>query len=182
MDRRLILDRRGLVTNVSGAAAASLLLAASTSKSFAQTMSGGTSDTGYEKDTLMWGTLSKQTSMLALRQAMLPKIREFAQFEIAEQTTIAQTLTNMNNPPPAPLSPDQQAQLQKLQASTGKAFDAAYIQGQIMGHQKLLQIQQAFLSGAPTDMDHKHIAMLAQTVINMHLTMLHDINSMIVAA
>ncbi len=131
----------------------------------------------YKKFTLVGGTFSKETSQLALTQATNPKVKEFAQFEFNEQTTIAQVLTDMNDPKPAPLDPGHAAKLRDLQGQSGKAFDVAYVQGQIAGHQELLSLQQGYLDTAPADLDTKHAAMLARTVIMMHIQMLQDIQT-----
>jgi putative membrane protein len=130
----------------------------------------------HRQATLMVGSFAKQTSQLALQRATHPAVKQFAGFEDAEQTTIAQVLTNTQNPPPAPLDANEQAMLRQLKVAAGPAFDHAYVQGQIMGHQQLLGIQEAFLRGQPSmATDAVHVAMLARTVIQMHLTMLHDL-------
>lgn len=50
----------------------------------------------YKAETLMLGSLSRQASQLAEERTRNPKIKEFAEFEIAEQTTMGQVLTNEN--------------------------------------------------------------------------------------
>jgi len=169
------MNRRIAVSNLSGIAATSLLAALPVSAAFAQTMSGspaGSAD--YVHKTLMIGALSKMGSQLALTNATHPKVREFAQFEVDEQTTVAQVLTNLQAPPPAPLSPMAQDKLSQLHAA-GSTFDASYIQFELDGHQKLLQVQESYLQDDPSDLDRRHIAMLARSVIKMHLTMLSDL-------
>ncbi len=133
----------------------------------------------YKKFTLLGGTFAKQTSQAALTRATNPKVKEFAQFEVDEQTVIAQVLTNLANPPPAPLDAGHAGKLRDLQTQTGKAFDVAYIKGQIAGHQELLSIQQGYLAAMPTDRDSEHVAMLARMSITMHLTMLNDIQALL---
>jgi putative membrane protein len=175
-----MINRRGALTNISGGVAAvSLLLATGSRSARAQATIGGAD---YKMQTLMVGTLSKEQSQIALTQATHPKVKEFAQFEVDEQSTIAQVLSDLANPPPAPLDQAHQAILSRLQSTTGKSFDAAYIADQIQGHQQLFAIQQAFLNSKPASMDHEHIAMLARTVIQMHLTMLADLQRMVGAA
>ena len=49
-------------------------------------------------------------------QATHPKVRQFAQFEVNEQTAMAQVLTDVNNPPPVPLDAQHAALLQQLQS------------------------------------------------------------------
>lgn len=176
------MNRRDMIVTLSGVVATSALLAASSSSADAQAMTGPTLGLAkYKTETLMAGTFAKQTSQLAISQATHPKVKEFAQFETAEQTTIAQVLTDNNNPPPPPLDAKHTALMKQLQGMSGKEFDTAYVQGQIDGHQELLNIQQSYLNGAPVSHDTRHIAMLARTVIQMHLTMLHDIQGMLTA-
>ena len=171
------MNRRNAIVTLSGVLATSALLVAPRRPAFAQAVGATLSAGPYKTKTLMAGTFSKETSQMAMSQATHPKVQEFAQFENAEQTTIAQALTDMNNPPPAPLDAQHAAMLKQLQAQSGKAFDMAYVQGQITGHQELLVIQQSYLNAAPTNADYKHIAMLARTVIQMHLAMLTDLQN-----
>ena len=89
-------------------------------------------------------------------------------------------LTNTQNPPPAPLDANEAATLRQLQGAAGPAFDQAYVQGQVTGHQRLLAIQEASLRGQPgMGTDAVHVAMLARTVIQMHLTMLQDLERIV---
>jgi len=183
------MNRRNALASLSGVAASSLLLAVSSRTALAQQTPTSSAPGGKPLDaseaktqTLMLGTLSKQTSQLALTQATHPQVKQFAAFEIAEQTTIAQTLTDTANPPPANLDQMQRGVLTKLEATQGKAFDAAYVAAQIRAHHMLYAVQQDYLNTNPTDLDREHIAMLARTVIQMHLTMLADLQTMITAA
>ena len=41
------------------------------------------------------GVPPKQTSQIALERAQNPRVKQFAGFEIAEQTAVAQALTNV---------------------------------------------------------------------------------------
>jgi putative membrane protein len=94
---------------------------------------------------------------------------------------MAQVLTDINDPPPVPLDAQHVALLQQLQSQVGKSFDTADIQGQIVGHQQLLNIQQAFLNSILIGNDDEHIAVLARAVIQMHLTMLQELKMEITA-
>jgi putative membrane protein len=71
--------------------------------------------------------------------------------------------------------------LQQLGAAPqGRGFDAAYVALQLQGHQQLMAIQNGFLQAQPTmTTDATHIAMLARTTIEMHLTMLQELQIMI---
>ena len=136
----------------------------------------------YKRLTLMAGTLAKQSSELAVQKATDPKVKQFAGFEVAEQTAIAQALTSQQNPPSTVLDDKRAAVLKQLQGQSGASFDKAYIMAQIDGHSELLGIQDAFLLGKGQDSasllasDTAHIATLAKAVIEMHLTMLKDLN------
>ena len=90
-------------------------------------------------------------------------------------------LTDVNDPPLVPLDAQYAGLLQQVQSQSGKIFDAAYIQGQIVGHLQLLNIQQAFLNSTLTGNNDEHIAVLARVVIQMHLTMLQDLHTEITA-
>jgi putative membrane protein len=171
------MDRRNALLTLSGAMVTSTLLTLPSRKALAQARSATLELPQYRAQTLEIGTFAKQTSQAALNQATNPNVREFAGFEVAEQTAVSQVLTSDNNPQPAALNSAYQMQLQQLQAQSGKAFDVAYVQGQIAGHQQLLAIQQGFLDGRPSDDDARHIAVLVRMVITMHLTMLHDLQN-----
>ncbi len=176
------MERRNALMSLSGILATSAFFGATAPRSLAQTPVTPTTHatlgaSRYKTQTLAIGTFAKETSQLAMSKATHPKIKEFANFEVAEQTTIAQALMNMNNPPPAPLDAQQTAMLKQLQAQSGHGFEAAYVQGQLTGHRELLDIQQEFLNGTPPTADQQHIAMMARTVIQMHIVMLMDLQS-----
>lgn len=174
-------DRRQIML---GAAATPALLLLSGRLVLAQ--QNATSNTAMPMDparhkaaTLQLGTLAKETSTLALQKASHPRVKEFAGFEVAEQTTIGQVLTDLQNPPPAPLTQLQEDMLKRLQSASASSFDRDYIQAQIQTHEELLQVQQNFLSQAGRmTSDGVHVAMLARTVIQMHITMLNDLANM----
>ncbi len=132
----------------------------------------------YKTDTLMVGTLSKMMSKIAEGKAKNPRILEFAGFEVAEQTAIAQVLTNEMDPPPAPLSTANKETLSKLEKEGGLSFERAYLHGQIEGHEKLLTIQETHLKDGMKS-DTGHIALLAKAVIKMHLAMLNDLEKVV---
>ena len=65
---------------------------------------------------------------------------------------------------------------------SGAEFDRAYVKAQIEGHSELLTIQDAFTLGKGQDTasllatDTAHIATLAKAMIQMHLTLLKELN------
>ena len=126
------------------------------------------------RETAHVGTFSLMISKVALAQARTPAVLEFANFETAEQTTIGQILEEVSGMPAPPLTPDQQAMMAQLQATPGMAFEQQYVLAQVDGHQKLLAIQERYLSsGSMPAM--RHVAMLARGQIKEHLKLLDDI-------
>jgi putative membrane protein len=143
--------------------------------------SGWVSGTEHLAMTLMGGTLAKQTSELAPERAQHPKVKQFAGFEIAEQTALAQVLTNTVDPPPVPLDAEHAAVLEGLRPLSGAAFDRAYVQAQIQGHEKLLRVQQGYLDNTARTPDTQNIAVLARMSIQQHLTLLRELQQMVAA-
>ena len=120
------------------------------------------------------GTFSLMISKVAQAQAQTPAVRQFSDFEVAEQTTIGQILQDVSGMAAPPLTPDQQAMMAQLQAASGMAFEQQYVMAQVEGHQKLLVIQERYLgSGSMPGM--RHVAMLARGQIKEHLKLLDDI-------
>ena len=138
------------------------------------------------KDTLTWGSLSLMLSRIAKPKIAFSPLKQFADFEIAEQQTVAdvlkalQTRAAPNGAIPAP-SDDQVMQnvdeqgkkaIQTLRDTrAGNDFDMEYIRLEIEGHQKLLAIQEAYLK-APDNLDETNVAKMASAVIHEHLTLL----------
>ncbi|HEX8168764.1 MAG TPA: DUF4142 domain-containing protein [Beijerinckiaceae bacterium] len=143
----------------------------------------GQAEQQWIRDTMMIGAVALQTSEIALQKAQDEDVKQFAQFEADEQRTIAEVLRSMLEPAGTasaanPPQPDQQhaAMIQKLQqAKAGDAFDKEYIQGQLQGHQELLQIQERFLQERPQNREAMNAAKLARGHIKEHLALLKDI-------
>jgi predicted outer membrane protein len=170
----------------SGLLATSALIAVPRRPALAQTAAeSGTPErltmVGYKAQTLKAGNFSKQISQLAVAKANNPKVRQFAEFEEAEQTAVAQVLTDETNPPILALDTREAEIMGQLQARSGKDFDGAYILSQIIGHQQLFNIQQAFLRDAMAGQEYEPVAVLARMVIQMHLTMLQDLKNEVAA-
>ena len=181
------MNRRHLFAGLSGAVILPWAVRLGPRAAFAQPASPTAPTTpigadDYKRMTLMVGTLAKQTSELAMQKAGNAKVKQFAGFEVAEQTAIAQALTSQQTPAAVSLGDKQAGVLKNLQGASGADFDKAYISAQIDGHSELLGIQDAFLQGKGQDTasllasDTAHIATLAKAVIQMHLAMLKDLN------
>jgi putative membrane protein len=144
------------------------------------------------KDTLTWGSLSLMLSRIAKPKITFSPLKQFADFEIAEQQTAADVLkaiqTNAapNGSIPTP-SDDQVMQnldetgkkaVQKLRdTKAGHDFDMEYIRQEIEGHQKLLAFQETYLK-APDNLDETNFAKMAQAIIHEHLTLLHGMQKL----
>jgi predicted outer membrane protein len=144
------------------------------------------------KDTLTVGSLSLMLSRVAQPKIAFSPLKQFAEFEIAEQQTAADVLkaiqTNAapNGSIPAPSDSEVMQNLdeagkkavQKLRdTKAGHDLDMEYVRLQIDGHQKLLGFQEAYLK-APDNLDQTNFAKLAQTIIHEHLTLLHGMQKL----
>lgn len=138
------------------------------------------------KDTLTWGSLSLMLSRIAKPKIAFSPLKQFADFEIAEQQTVADVLKALqthaapNGAIPVPSDDevmqnvDEQGKkaIQTLRdARAGNDFDLEYVRLEIEGHQKLLAIQEAYLK-APDNLDETNVAKMASAVIHEHLTLL----------
>ncbi len=101
-------------------------------------------------------------------------MREYADFETAEQTTIPGILQEGAGHPAPPLSYAQCADLRRLESLGDPAFEHEYVRLQLEGHRQLLAIQDRYLTyGHVPSM--RHVAMLARGQILEHLRLLNDI-------
>jgi putative membrane protein len=140
------------------------------------------------RDTMAVGSLSLLLSRTALPKVSHPLLKQFAQFEIAEQETVADVLTAIktNAAPTGTIQAPTDAELMQNLDDAGKAsveklraqhpgaqFDRDYIRYQVEGHRKLLDIQEVYLK-APDNLDQTNVAKLARGMIKEHLTLLAD--------
>jgi putative membrane protein len=141
------------------------------------------------QQTMAVGSLSLAVSRVAGQKARFPKLKEFAQFETAEQETVADVLKSLQSPglvngtikPPSEaeleehLDPTGREMLQKMRSvQAGAMFDRAYLDAQTDGHQQLLRIQDDYLRSGG-NLDNINVAKLARGMIKEHLQMLADI-------
>ena len=137
------------------------------------------------------GSLSLMLSRIAQPKVNTPRLKEFTGFEIAEQETVANILKAIQTgeaPNGAIPSPSDAEVMQNLddagkspveklrQMNAGWAFDREYLRAEIDGHNRLLEIQQAYLR-APDNLDETNVAKLAETMIKEHLTLLGDVSA-----
>lgn len=179
MDRRLIL--LGLAAGAAGPALAQ-------SSGSTVPMGGGSAPAGgaplgtaeveHGKKTAIAGAAALQSSDVALKKASNAKVKQFAQLEHDEQTTIAAVLESID-PSLGSAKPDAKMadMIQKLNGMSGAAFDKAYVDAQIEGHRILLAIQEDYLK-VGRNREHRNIASLARGHIKEHLIDLGDLQKM----
>jgi len=147
-------------------------------------------DSQYIQQALALSTVSLQQSNFALSKAQNPRVKQFAQFEIGEQNTLADILRTFADPAAtastsagakaaaatAPELPQKDsAAMERLsKAQSGAAFDRDYVDLQIEGHQRLLKLQENQIQSSG-NREMTNIAKLARGQIQEHLAMLESI-------
>jgi putative membrane protein len=144
----------------------------------------GEAETKHMQETMRAGSLSLVQSRLAQDKAQDAKVKQFAKFEVDEQTGIAEVLKSMQGATGQGAAPNAEAQgqlddkgkqmLKRLQDAKGADFDAAYLKAQLDGHQELLKIQEAYI-GSGKVREHVNVAKLARGHIKEHIAMLQDL-------
>lgn len=112
------------------------------------------------------GQASLETSKLALAKASNSDVKLFAKYEAAEQETMGKILKEMGTTVPA-LGAEQKALLSKLHSSSGKAFDQAFMQGQLTTHKQLHDAVSALMKSSQ-DIHVRHLTSLALATISEH--------------
>lgn len=171
--------RRQLLTIIAATAFAPAVLSAPSV--FANDPAMGEAEKKHADMTKMAGSLSLATSRVALSMASAEMVKMFAQFEVAEQETIADVLMSMSQEKAegalkvptdaeveAMLDPAGKDVLAKLKALQGADFDKEYVTVQTDGHNKLLAIQEDYLK-VGQNREHLNIAKLARGMIKEHL-------------
>lgn len=171
------LDRRTALFGLATAGAAISLIASPAAAQTEAPAADGMED--YVTQTLTVGSVALQTSEIAADKATDPNLKQFAALEVAEQQTIAGVLaaTPAGKSPPA-LPADKQKQVDDLKAmEAGAEFDKAYLDGQLKGHEELLQIQKS-ASGATEASVEAITARLAEQAVTSHIAMLKMIQTL----
>ena len=183
MNRRLLLA--SIVT-----LPASRLLAQSTSQPAPAPSASTDARQKHIRDTTAYGSLSLLLSRMAKSKVTHPMLKQFLDFEIAEQETVGAILkaiqTNAAPPGSTPSPSDTdliqnlddagKASVEKLRAMhAGSEFDRDYIRYEVEGHRKLLDIQEVYLK-CPDNLDQTNVAKLARGMIKEHLTLLADLD------
>jgi putative membrane protein len=199
------MDRRVVITGLAAAVLAVPALAQTTAPT-AQPGAAGNSASGssaartggqmsqadvqHMQQTMQLGTVALETSRIAQEKAQNADLKQFATFEVQEQTTISEILQSMMDPSATAATSAQtgatatgmqmpaeaRQTVQKLQsAQAGADFDRQYLQSQVEGHRDLLQVQERYLSSNPQNREHMNVAKMARTQIREHIALLETI-------
>ncbi|HEX2553744.1 MAG TPA: DUF4142 domain-containing protein [Microvirga sp.] len=194
MDRRIVLA--GLAAFAAGPALAQASGAGSASNAAGSAMPAGQAGAAgaarlgqaemqHMQQTLQIGSVALETSRLAQQKARHEGLKQFAGFEVEEQTTIAEILRGMMDPgataaagaaPAGAASRDPKGaeMVQKLNQAQGEAFDREYLKGQIEGHRDLLAVQEQYLKSNAQNREHMNMVKLARGRIMEHIALLED--------
>lgn len=134
----------------------------------------GPAEKKHGEDTLAAGMVALETSKVAKQKGQNAWVKKFADYEVAEQETIAEILKS-NGATPDKLTDKQNAMIKKMQeAKADASFDREYIAGQIEGHRDLLKIQEEYLSSGKNK-HHLDVTKLARGQIKEHIDLLQTI-------
>jgi uncharacterized protein (DUF305 family) len=147
----------------------------------------GRAEMEHMERTMKLGAAALATSRVALEKAGNERVKMFAQFEVAEQETIADILKSMQRADAnvtgsvnKPADQEVRGQLDDMgrrmveqldRVQRGAAFDREYVQGQIVGHRGLLEAQEDYLRSGK-NREHVSVAKLARGQIKEHLALL----------
>lgn len=187
MDRRIVLA--GLAAAVATPALAGSAGSPATGSPAPMTggmqggMQGGMGQMGqaeqqYMQRTLTTGMVALESSKVAMERAQNPIVRQFAEFEAAEQQTISEVLRSMGDPAATAATPgatalpaDKQEMMQRMRQAQGPEFDRMYVTAQIEGHQELLRIQEEYI-GSGRNREIVNVAKMARGHIREHIEQL----------
>jgi putative membrane protein len=159
------MDRRNILT---------ILALAISAPSIALAKGMADAEMEHASQTLAVGTVALETSRFAQQKAEQAWVKKFAQYEVAEQTTIGEILKSMGAMAPK-MTDKQLATIAKAKdAKAGPAFDKDYVTDQIEGHNDLLKIQETYISKGK-DQTALDIAKLARAQIKEHIDLLQTI-------
>lgn len=157
-----------------GAASHSFAMAETPSRTTSPTSAwqANPSEAEHRRATLNAGMLAQESSRIALEKSSNPIVRQFAQAEINEQTTLAEIFTSMQpSATPVALSGPETERLAQLRTATGKQFEKQYLAIQLDAHKQLLDAQESYLNNA-TNTEQANIAKLARGQIREHMLLL----------
>jgi putative membrane protein len=115
-----------------------------------------------------------QLARLALTKTRNATVQAFARRMIADHTPnnaqLASIMRSEGLTVPTMVDPNSQRMMTRLQALTGRAFNRAYMTGQVRAHQQMQILMQSEINGGK-DARLKAFARTTLPVVNMHLSM-----------
>lgn len=154
----------------------------------------GQAEMQHMQQTMQLGMVAMESSRMAMSKARNEDLKRFANFEVQEQTTLAEVLRSMMDPAATAATgqPDAAMQgsvqmdagardmMQKLDSQkAGAEFDRAYLQAQLQGHRDLLQVQERYLQSNSQNREHMNVAKMARGHIREHIALLEEMEKTI---
>jgi putative membrane protein len=137
-----------------------------------EAMSGAEKE--YATQTLGVGSVALETAKIAEDKAQNAWVKKFAQYEVAEQTTIASILKSMGAAS-AKLTEKQSEVITKTrEAKAGPSFDEDFLTNQLDGHKELLKIQDTYIDQGK-DEGAVNLSKLARAQIKEHIDLIETI-------
>jgi putative membrane protein len=165
------MDRRNMIATL---AVATLVPGSAWAQQKSDQAPMGEAEMKHAQKTLEVGSVALATSKIAHKKAQNAWVKRFAQYEIAEQETVAEILT-ASGVAPAKMSDKHAAAIKKLdEAKADAAFERDYVAAQVDGHKELLKIQEDYIASGK-DKNHVNMAKLARGQIKEHIDLLTTI-------
>jgi len=138
-------------------------------------------ETQFRNGVMPRAQLSQAASEIAVKKTGNPDVRQFAEWELMEATTVIQVLKDLNTPAPA-ISSDAKAFLAKLESMSEAEFNAEYMQAELSNHEFLRDLAQDYIDGfedrSPVDeQEIWHVSNLALFAFTEHVGLCKKIKS-----
>jgi putative membrane protein len=147
-------------------------------------------DMQHMQQTMQLGMVALESSRIAMNKVRNDDLKQFANFEVQEQTTLSEVLRSMMDPsataatgsassqsgqPAMQMDASARDMMQKMQnQQAGAEFDKMYLEAQLQGHRDLLQVQERYLQSNPQNREHMNVAKMARGHIREHIAMLEE--------
>lgn len=149
-------------------------IAASTLLATAGTALAATADSAFAMKAAQGGMAEVKAAQLAQQKTKSPAVKAFAQRMIADHTKnnseLVSILRTEGVTPPGDVNARQMAEMARLKATSGGAFDGVYLKGQVADHQQMIALLQ---QEASSGKDPKLVAFAKATmpVVQQHLAL-----------
>jgi putative membrane protein len=128
------------------------------------------------------GSRTPSTSAGAQQKAQNAWVKKFAEYEVAEQETIAEilraempTASISGAEKHAKMSSDKKAKMiDELKSAKDGEFDRTYLKGHLEGHMKLLEIQETYIAKGKNK-EHVNLAKFARGQVKEHIDLIQTI-------